>query len=142
MASRRGPVRLVLLREPIDVGRLQDLLRIAAARGLDHRPREVHGGRHVDGYHNVLPLDNRSFARAVEPRPSAMAGRTEFTYTGVNPGIPIASSPNILGRSYTVTADVDVPHGGGNGMLATLGGRWGDGACTSSTASRSSTTTC
>ena len=31
-----------------------------------------------------------SFARAVEPRPSATAGQTEFTYTGVNPGIPIA----------------------------------------------------
>ena len=31
--------------------------------------------------YNVLPLDNRSFARAVAPRPSATAGQTEFTYT-------------------------------------------------------------
>jgi arylsulfatase len=75
--------------------------------------------------YQVLPLDNRSFARAVEPRPSTTAGRTEFTYTGVNPGIATANAPNTIGRSYTITADVDVPQGGGNGMLATIGGRWG-----------------
>jgi arylsulfatase A-like enzyme len=75
--------------------------------------------------YNVLPLDNRSFARAVEPRPSTTAGRTEFTYTGVNPGIATSNAPNTIGRSYSITADIDVPQGGGNGMLATIGGRWG-----------------
>ena len=75
--------------------------------------------------YQVLPLDNRTFARAVEPRPSTTAGRSEFTYTGVNPGITTANAPNTIGRSYTITAEVDVPQGGGNGMLATLGGRWG-----------------
>jgi len=75
--------------------------------------------------YNVLPLDNRSFARAVEPRPSTTAGKTLFTYTGVNPGIATANAPNVLGRSYTITAEVDVPEGGGDGMLVTTGGRWG-----------------
>jgi len=75
--------------------------------------------------YQVLPLDNRQFARAVEPRPSTTAGRSVFTYTGVNPGIATSNAPNTIGRSYTVTAEVDVPQGGGNGMLATLGGRWG-----------------
>jgi arylsulfatase A-like enzyme len=75
--------------------------------------------------YQVLPLDNRSFARAVEPRPSTTAGKTEFTYRGVNPGIATANAPNTIGRSYTITADVDLPQGGGNGMIATIGGRWG-----------------
>jgi arylsulfatase len=75
--------------------------------------------------YNVLPLDNRSFARAVEGRPSTTAGRTEFTYTGVNPGIATANAPNFIGRSYKVTADITVPEGGGDGVIATLGGRWG-----------------
>jgi arylsulfatase A-like enzyme len=75
--------------------------------------------------YNVLPLDNRSFARSVQPRPSATAGKTVFTYTGVNAGIATANSPSILGRSYKMTAEVDVPQGGGNGMIATTGGRWG-----------------
>jgi hypothetical protein len=75
--------------------------------------------------YQVLPLDNRSFARAIQPRPSATAGQRVFTYTGMNPGIPTANAPSILGRNYKMTAEVDVPQGGGNGMIATLGGRWG-----------------
>jgi arylsulfatase len=75
--------------------------------------------------YNVLPLDNRTFARAVEPRPSATAGKTVFTYTGVNSGIQLSTSPSILGKSYTITAEVDVPQGGGDGMIVTTGGRWG-----------------
>ena len=75
--------------------------------------------------YNVFPLDNRSFARAVEPRPSATAGKTLFTYTGVNAGIATANAPNLIGKSYTITAEVDVPKDGGSGVIATLGGRWG-----------------
>jgi arylsulfatase A-like enzyme len=80
---------------------------------------------HEAAKYNVLPLDNRSFARAIEPRPSSTAGRTVFTYTGVNPGIATANAPSILGKSYTITAEVEVPQGGGKGMIATVGGRWG-----------------
>jgi len=75
--------------------------------------------------YQVLPLNNDTFARALAPRPSATAGKDVFTYTGVIPGIPMDNAPNILGRSYSVSADVVVPAGGGNGMLATAGGRWG-----------------
>ena len=75
--------------------------------------------------YNVLPLNNDTFARALAPRPSATAGKTVFTYSGVNSGIDAANAPNILGKSYTITAEVDVPQGGGDGMLVTMGGRWG-----------------
>jgi arylsulfatase A-like enzyme len=75
--------------------------------------------------YNVLPLDNSSFARAIEPRPSATAGQTVFTYAGEMAGIPLGNAPNILNRSYTITAEVEVPQGGGNGMIVTAGGRWG-----------------
>lgn len=72
-----------------------------------------------------LPLDNRAFARAVEPRPGATAGRTKFTYTGVNPGIPMSNAPNTIGRSYKITAEVEVPEGGGEGVIVANGGRFG-----------------
>lgn len=75
--------------------------------------------------YQVLPLNNDTFARALAPRPSATAGKTVFSYSGVNVGIPLSNAPNILGKSYSVSADVVVPEGGGNGMLATVGGRWG-----------------
>jgi arylsulfatase A-like enzyme len=66
-------------------------------------------------YH-VLPLDNSQFARAIAPRPSATAGKTVFTYSGEITGIPDSNSPNILDKDYTITAEVDIPKGGGDGM--------------------------
>ncbi len=75
--------------------------------------------------YNVFPLDNSVLTRAVTPRPSATAGRTLFTYTGQLAGLPVGDAPSILNKSYTITADVEVPQGGGDGMLVTLGGRFG-----------------
>ena len=41
------------------------------------------------------------------------------------PGIPPGNAPSILNRSYTITAEVEVPQGGGDGMIVTEGGRFG-----------------
>jgi arylsulfatase len=75
---------------------------------------------------NVFPLDNSAFQRAITPRPSATAGQDMFTYTGETSGIPTGSAPNILNRSFSIAATVDVPEGGGNGMIVTEGG-WSGG---------------
>ena len=74
---------------------------------------------------NVFPLDNSGFSRLLTPRPSATAGKTEFTYVGENTGIPVGNAPSILDRDYTITADVTIPEGGAEGMIVTLGGRFG-----------------
>jgi arylsulfatase A-like enzyme len=75
--------------------------------------------------YNVFPLDNSQFARAIAPRPSTIAGQTVFTYSGEMPGIPTGNAPNILNKSYTITADVEVPPDGAEGMIVTEGGRFG-----------------
>jgi arylsulfatase A-like enzyme len=75
--------------------------------------------------YEVLPLDNSILPRLLTPRPSATAGRTEFTYVGENVGIPVGNAPSLLNRSYTITADITVPRGGAEGMIATMGGRFG-----------------
>jgi arylsulfatase len=72
--------------------------------------------------YQVFPLDNRAFVRFTTPKPSATAGRTEFVYTGEVSGIPGGDAPPFLGRSFTITADIDVPRGDAEGMLATQGG--------------------
>ena len=41
--------------------------------------------------YNVFPLDNSQFARAIAPRPSAIAGVTDFTYSGVILSTPMTS---------------------------------------------------
>ena len=77
------------------------------------------------GKYNVLPLDSSTNQRVVTPRPSATAGQTVFTYSGVFAGIPTGNAPSIIGRSFTITAEVEVAQGGGNGMLVTEGGTFG-----------------
>ena len=73
----------------------------------------------------VLPLDNSTLARFITPRPSATAGRTHFTYSAGLSGVPAAAAPNILDKSYTITAEVEIPEGGAEGMIVTEGGRFG-----------------
>jgi arylsulfatase A-like enzyme len=75
--------------------------------------------------YQVFPLDNTGFVRLLTARPSAVAGKTVFTYTGENPGIPVGNAPSILDKDYTITAEVTIPDGGAEGMIATLGGRFG-----------------
>jgi arylsulfatase len=75
--------------------------------------------------YNVFPLDNSVAQRLVAPRPSGTAGRNMFTYSSEISGLPDSAAPDILNRSYTITAEIDVPQGGGDGMLVTLGGRFG-----------------
>jgi arylsulfatase A-like enzyme len=88
--------------------------------------------------YNVFPLDNSVLPRLVAPRPSATAGRTVFTYSGEMAGLPESDAPNILNRSYTITADVEIPgspsatvglagssQDTSEGMIVTVGGRFG-----------------
>ena len=74
---------------------------------------------------DVLPLDNTSLARWNAPKPNLTAGRTVFTYSGVLTGVPNSGAPSILNKSYTITAEVEIPEGGAEGMIVTDGGRFG-----------------
>ena len=78
-------------------------------------------------YH-VFPLDASVGARVAAPRPSLTAGLTELVYTRPMTGVPQGDAPYLLDTSYSLTADITVPEGGAEGMIATSGGRfagWG-----------------
>ena len=75
--------------------------------------------------YNVLPLDNTTLARWNTPRPSLTAGRTVFTYSGELTGTPPSAAPDIKNKSYTITAEVEIPEDGAEGMIVTEGGRFG-----------------
>jgi arylsulfatase len=74
--------------------------------------------------YQVFPMDASVAARIVAPRPNIAAGRTEFVYTRPMVGLPQGDSPSLLNSSYTITADIDVPEGGAEGMILTSGGRF------------------
>src|SRR5437867_7493213 len=75
--------------------------------------------------YQVFPMDASVGARIVAPRPNITAGRTEFVYTRPMVGLPQGDSPFLLDSSYTITADIEVPEGGAEGMILTSGGRFG-----------------
>lgn len=75
--------------------------------------------------YEVLPLDASVATRLVAPRPNITAGRTVFTYTKPMTGLPQGDSALLLNCSYTITADIEVPAGGAEGMMVTSGGRFG-----------------
>lgn len=78
--------------------------------------------------YQVLPLDASVGARVAAQRPSLTAGRSELVYTRPMTGVPQGDAPYLLDTSYSLTADITVPDGGAEGMIATSGGRfagWG-----------------
>jgi arylsulfatase len=75
--------------------------------------------------YDVFPLDNDILQRILAPKPSYVAGRTDFTYKGALTGIPNSNAPNILAKSFNITADIEVPEAGADGVIVTDGGRFG-----------------
>jgi arylsulfatase len=74
--------------------------------------------------YQVEPLDATVATRLVQPRPNLAAGRNEFTWSGKVTGTPNGDAPSILNASFNYKAEIEVPEGGGEGMIATQGGRF------------------
>ena len=76
--------------------------------------------------YQVLPLDATVATRLVALRPNLTAGRRVFAYSGEPmTGLPASAAPNLLNTSYTITADIEVPQGGAEGVIVKEGGRFG-----------------
>jgi hypothetical protein len=75
---------------------------------------------------NVLPLDDRRYERAADPgRPVAAIAQQSYTfYPGTSILHPLAA-PQLLGNDHTITAHVEIPAAGAEGVLACSGGEFG-----------------
>ena len=78
-------------------------------------------------YH-VLPIDDRIMERinaAMVGRPDVMGSRTSLTLHEGMMGMSENVFLNMKNRSFTITADVESPAGGANGVILAQGGRFG-----------------
>ncbi|KAA5539218.1 arylsulfatase [Roseiconus nitratireducens] len=75
--------------------------------------------------YQVFPMDASVAARIIAPRPNITAGRTEFVYTMPMTGLPQGDSPLLLNTSYKISAEIEIPDAGAEGMMLTSGGRFG-----------------
>jgi arylsulfatase len=71
---------------------------------------------------DVLPLDNRPLAALMNPRPTARAHRTQYTYYPFGAPVPEAVAVNVRNRTHVIRAQVDVPDGvTANGIVLAFG---------------------
>jgi arylsulfatase len=75
--------------------------------------------------YNVLPLDWRGVIRMnaeAMGRPSLIGHRTVMTYYPGTVGLPDAASPPMCNKSFSITAEIELPEGNAEGMIVTHGG--------------------
>jgi arylsulfatase len=74
--------------------------------------------------YNVLPIDGTMGQRIGTPRPSPAAARDKYVYFPGSP-VPFISQPSIYNRSYVITADLNIPKGGAEGVIVSSGSHSG-----------------
>lgn len=73
------------------------------------------------GRYNVLPVDSRGVQRFADERPQIAVARSSATYFPGTQMVPANASLNVLNRPHSITADVEIPQGGAEGVLFSAG---------------------
>jgi arylsulfatase len=74
---------------------------------------------------DILPLDWRGAERLsaeLTGKPSLAGGRQTFVYDTPLAALPEAAAPDLKNKSFTITAEAEIPAGGAEGMILTQGG--------------------
>lgn len=75
---------------------------------------------------NVLPLDDRRYERTADPtRPVAALKKDLYVFYPDTSVVHPLPAPQLLGNPHTITAHVDIPEAGAEGVLACAGGEFG-----------------
>ena len=72
----------------------------------------------------ILPIHNSIAGFGMQGRPSLTEGRSEFVYRSRVRRVGLNTAPPIVNRSFTITADITVPAGGGTGAIVAQGGKY------------------
>ncbi|MER5384164.1 arylsulfatase [Streptomyces sp. NPDC002688] len=73
------------------------------------------------GKYNVLPIDGSVLERMMLERPQITEDRTSYTFHAGTQVLPAAVAPRVLNRPHSITADVEIPPGGAEGVLLCQG---------------------
>jgi arylsulfatase len=73
------------------------------------------------GKYDVLPIDGSAVERLMTERPQIAEPRDSFTYWPGTQTVPFFAGPRVLNRPHAITADVDIPPGGAEGVLLCQG---------------------
>jgi arylsulfatase len=69
------------------------------------------------GRNGVMPIDGSGLARMVGEKPLVAPPRNQYTYVPGTQSIPNFAAPRLLNRPHSITASVEIPEGGAEGVL-------------------------
>ena len=69
----------------------------------------------------MLPIDGSAVQRLMTERPQLTEDRTSYTFWPDTQTLPAAVAPRVLNRPHSITADVEIPAGGAEGVLLCQG---------------------
>jgi arylsulfatase A-like enzyme len=73
------------------------------------------------GKYDVMPIDGSALARMVGEKPLIALPRDSYTYVPETQSVPNFAAPKVLNRPHSITADVEIPEGGADGVLLSQG---------------------
>jgi arylsulfatase A-like enzyme len=73
------------------------------------------------GRYGVMPVDGSGLQRMLAEKPQAAAPRDSYTYIPDTQSTPFFAGPRVLNRPHSITASVEIPEGGAEGVLLSQG---------------------
>ena len=73
------------------------------------------------GKYGVMPVDGSGLARMVVEKPLVALPRDRYTYKPNTQSVPNFAAPRVLNRPHSITADVEIPEDGAEGVLLSQG---------------------
>jgi len=73
------------------------------------------------GKYDVMPVDGSGLARMIAEKPLVAAPRDRYVYMPGTQSVPFFAGPRILNRPHSITADVEIPDTGAEGVLLCQG---------------------
>lgn len=73
------------------------------------------------GKYDVLPVDGSGVARILAEKPEAAVPRDRYVYRPGTQSVPFGAAPHVLNRPHSITAKVELPEGGAEGVLLSQG---------------------
>jgi arylsulfatase len=74
------------------------------------------------GKYNVMPIDGRGPIRVMDERPTIAVARTSYTYYPGTQPVAVSAGANVMNRPHSITADVEIPEEGVEGVVFSHGG--------------------
>jgi arylsulfatase len=90
----------------------------------DHRDRLIAmiGTWYVEaGKYQVMPVDGSGLARMIAEKPAVSLPRDTYVYYPGTQSIPNFAAPRLLNRPHSITAEVEIPERGAEGVLLSQG---------------------